>query len=145
MNTQLIRRSILAVLLITPLSALTQTSPASNAATPAAPVRPDFRLGKIETLTKEQLQVIMSPAVHVPAQSSQNEPLSDVIVRGAAQTGPKPRIPIEARPCGLTSIVWFIEHPADGWRVLTPIAVDSELDVCLKRPSSTATSQYPPF
>lgn len=158
MNMQLIRRSVLAVLLVAPVSVFAQTSPVSKAATPTASVHPDLRPGKVQNvLTQEQLQAIMNPATRAAAQPAQaakttqttqtiqNDSLSDVVVRGASEAGTKSRIPIEAKPCGLASIVWFLEHPAEGWRVFAPVTANNDLDVCLKPPLDTTVSPYPPL
>jgi hypothetical protein len=56
-----------------------------------------------------------------------------IVVRGGADE--QVSLGTNGTPCGLVGIVWSMVHPADAWRIVTPVPSDSDVDQCARAAS----------
>jgi hypothetical protein len=72
------------------------------------------------------------PAVPVDSSTTSNPSTAadtsaqEVVVYGSVpQESPAPKV-----PCGLASLAWTLNNPADVWRILAPLQPEESIDAC---------------
>jgi hypothetical protein len=83
---------------------------------------------RIDTLPTPDEPQAVSKDESIDEQPEDAQSTPTIIVQGNASEATAPET--TEVPCGLVGIAWAWNHPAETWRLFTPVPADSDLVAC---------------